>query len=129
MNRVIKFRGKRKDGSWIYGMPTYDFEHIFNSEQLDSPDNYEIIPETIGEFTGLYAQNGKEIYEGDIFGGIWGESYIAYCDKCKQFQLFNPCKCCFACDGDVHWYDIANDENLEIIGNVHDNKELLNFDT
>jgi hypothetical protein len=37
----ILFRAKRKsDGLWIYGMPTFDFKYIFNSENLNSPDNY-----------------------------------------------------------------------------------------
>lgn len=79
----------------------------------------------IEQYTGLKDKHGKEIYEGDVLGGIWEGGYIGYCEKCKQFQY---CSCgeCMACSGDVHWYEIVEDDGkLEVIGNIHENPELV----
>ena len=76
--------------------------------------------------TGLKDKNGKEIYEGDILGGIWESGFISWCEKCKQFQYYSAGIGCMACSGDVHWYEIVEDDGkLEVIGNIHENPELL----
>ena len=81
-----------------------------------------------GQFcTGLKDKNGKLIYEGDILGGIY-HGYIEYCKDCKCFQLFVKDYGCLACEGDLHWYELveAEEQNeLEVIGNIYENKELL----
>jgi uncharacterized phage protein (TIGR01671 family) len=80
----------------------------------------------IEQDTGLKDKNGKEIYEGDILGGIWEGGYIAWCDRCKQFQYHISTNECMACLGDVHWLELVRDRwQLEVIGNIHENKELL----
>lgn len=79
----------------------------------------------IEQYTGLKDKNGKEIYEGDILGGIWESGFISWCEKCKQFQYHSAGIGCMACSGDVHWCEIVEDDGkLEVIGNIHENPEL-----
>lgn len=86
-------------------------------------DNGYVIRE---DSTGLKDKNGKEIYEGDILGGIWESGFISWCEECKQFQYHCAGIGCMACSGDVHWCEIVEDDGkLEVIGNIHENPELL----
>lgn len=68
--REIKFRGKRKDnGEWVYGnlqVPTPPFDKYFMWDKNDYGQQVEVIPETVGQFTGLKDKNKKDVYEGDV---------------------------------------------------------------
>ena len=93
-------------------------ESFFNAD-------YDFAETVVEQCTGLKDKNGKLIYEGDILGGIYG-GYIAWCDEEKSFQMFSPSHECMSCSGDVLWQEIAEDDgNLEVIGNIHENPELL----
>jgi hypothetical protein len=113
--RTIKFRGLTKNGKWIYGMPTHDFEYIFNKDNLDSPNNYEIIPETVGQFTGELINDSIEVYEGDrikCLNRIKNDIFTVHFAQC-EFYVYNG----FSREN-LHTFMLNND--IEIIGNIHE---------
>ena len=149
MNRKILFRGKRiiepikidryAPNGWVYGdlidcsdemyiLPTdisgemyrnrpyrfraNDFEYTIMLAEVD--------PKTIGQFTGLTDKNGNKIFEGDIvkclsleYGYVNKEVY--YAEDRARFVLGS-----LGSD-----YDFEEYINVEVIGNIYDNKELL----
>ncbi|WP_290095122.1 YopX family protein [Paramuribaculum intestinale] len=133
MNRTIKFRGKRLDnGEWVYGDLEYNrAKNIARIHTYDEDGEYliqhSVDPATVGQFTGLLDKNGKEIYEGDILmlgssdAGIcevkWNESQLAFCIRFYyERNLGTRPLGAWARDG----------KNIAILGNIHDNPELLN---
>lgn len=136
--RTIKFRGKRLDnGEWVYGdllkphtgirIVNYDESEPYPSVRHTDFHYHNIDPDTIGQFTGLLDKNGKEIYEGDILmlgssdAGIcevkWNESQLAFCIRFYyERNLGTRPLGAWARDG----------KNIAILGNIHDNPELLN---
>lgn len=138
--REILFRGKRKDScGWIKGY--YIFRKIWESDVhiirtvdngFDSYTEFEVIPETVGQYTGLTDKNGKKIFEGDIVHLYAGEHSISRYKGIdyNALVIFKDGGFC-AIDGTEDDYALRRynfvSRNLycEIIGNIHDNPELL----
>lgn len=132
--REILFRGKRVDnGEWVYG--DYRLQNDEDAERMNymkiyiTPRNlsnrYEVIPETVGQFTGLRDKNGVMIFEGDkvLAGHYKWECKVIWDAKCSRFICHTndkPCKLVY-----VDMCDNNNLPALEVIGNIHDNPELL----
>lgn len=129
--REILFRGKRIDnGEWSYGSlihrtefygdPCDDYLILTDGEfHCDYYTAEEVCNATVGQFTGLTDKNGKKIFEGDIVANAWERGVVSYGE-------FN----CSCCDGVFGWSfgnaDIREYDGYEVIGNIHDNPDLLN---
>ena len=132
--REILFRGKRlNNGEWIQGDLVQFLPHGIVRIVTQEPPykDAEVDSDTVGQFTGLTDKNGRKIFEGDIihleysqvfFGGVYFGEYTAEVSYKEG---------CFITDGINNGDEIEtplsgfdNDE-LEIIGNIHDNPELL----
>lgn len=131
MNRVIKFRGKRVvDKEWVYGYYSYDeFDdlHSISFYVEDGFEEYNVIPSTIGQFTGLHDKEGNEIYEGDIISHSHMEvEYKGWngepARRTNRFVHFSQGAWVLS-DNEIWNMSIYSD--MVKIGNVHDNPELL----
>lgn len=134
--RTIKFRGKcakdsRYSGEWVDGAcvqceKSNDVLIIYAINDRNSC-SYHVVPDTVGQFTGLYDKNGEEIYEGDIIKTkFYGKEYgninvpdfdmfiVKFIDGC--FRVVNI-------EGTRMFY-LQDGSHFEIVGNIHDNTEL-----
>lgn len=142
--RTIKFRGKSIFGihEWIYGSLL-----LLNRKTYICPDKvvawnmtkYEVIPETVGQFTGLFDENHHEIYEGDIVKwlfftyGYYGEQNQRLKGLIKWHQggfIFKVTENDFNCAGFYAISDLNTDTESEvkILGNIYDNPKLIKED-
>lgn len=135
MNRAIKFRGKRVDnGEWVYGayFIVEDEEHFIldNCRTLhftagDSVfTGFPVAGFSVGQFTGLKDKDGKEIYEGDIVEVIPINGFRKP-DKTTAVVIWNDDFATFAHSNDKCFDWVRYDGKFIIVGNIHDNPELL----
>lgn len=134
--REILFRGKEKDGGsfdgkWRYGdLVRVKEGSVTKTRIFEKNIGYLVVSETVGEYTGLTDRNGKKIFEGDILQDKFGQIKIV--DYCDQWGAFRTCfvralneegKIVATVGGASFVGTIWR--KYEVIGNIHDNPELL----
>lgn len=135
MKREILFRGKRKNGQWVYGS-------LVVSENIAPAIYYEVgkglakqldwcyvTPDTIGQYTGLKDKNKNKnknrskIFEGDILTGRNCRFVVKYDERQAEFVAVNSTlPNGFGLPMSQTWID---ETNKIICGNIHDNPELI----
>lgn len=126
MNRTIKFRGKcLHSDEWCFGsLVDYKDEEMeiqgFDvfCEGFDKWNEISVDPDTVGQFTGMYDCNGKEIYEGDILRTSISKNGIGF----VRWNIENA-SFVVQMKNSAQWYDLWR--GYEVIGNIYDNPELL----
>ncbi len=125
--REILFRGKdRFDGEWYVGSLTHDrkYGNCFIEVCVHQGITKEVIPETVGQYTGLKDKNGTRVFEGDILSGYLDELFPE--EESRYEVIWHDYGWHIRSNGLLDTPD--NDwlkENFEVIGNIHDNPELL----
>ena len=128
--REILFRGNQvNDGMWLQGylFQCWGRAYILWGMTNDTPTMHEVIPETVGQFTGLVDRDGERIFEGDILG-------FAIRHSSKGTVVYDYSGFSFVWDEDtarvkkeikMEWIPTNVSTMWEVIGNIHDNPELL----
>ena len=127
--REILFRGKRKDnGEWVEGSLLkvtingktayliFGDNFSFDGNDVKALSHALVDPDTVGQYTGMTDKNGKRMFEGDIVvdedtGNIRTVEY-----RRNRFVFVSLLR---------HFFDVIYEEDWEVIGNIHDNPELI----
>ena len=132
--REILFRGKKYNGEWAHGyyVQANNSWHghgkhkewivcsaCANGGRFALQEKHAVIPETVGQYTGLTDKNGKKIFEGDV---------VDILTENEEVGIVTYDEGCFYVKADGFSVDFRNNINgndLLVIGNIHDNPEIL----
>ena len=126
LGEKVWMNGEKVPSNWVYGgichgKGSFSIIYGWMDDEREAPiDKHVVYTDTVGQYTGLTDKNGKKIFEGDIV---------------KEYNIFGV----EVGIGAVHWSDLflawhitknksmysGNIASYEVIGNIHDNPELL----
>ena len=141
--REILFRGKRlQGGEWVEG---YFFKSDINKKERESgkatiiftPDcdtfimvpechnSFMVVSDTVGQYTGMKDKNGKRVFEGDVVktSDVTHEGFIQI--PGESFEIAMRKGCWLMVSGEDWDFLETNHECIKVIGNIHDNPEML----
>lgn len=134
MMREILFRGKDSiTKSWVYGAlvqqqddPLKEKAFIISYSNYQFGDfseavMHEVDPETVGQYTGFVDKNSKKIFEGDILSIYNSKAFLFAVEWNNQYVL----KCTTNGVSDNILNVIESPEDVEVVGNIYDNPELI----
>ena len=124
MNREILFRGRRLDtGEWAEGFYfCRDTQHYIKVPVVRNGvvvlTDYEVNPDTIGQFTGLLDKNGKRVFEGDVVIDHRGaQGVVAWDNECSRYMVYSHWK------GEKYVGYVGRDKPHTVISTIHDQPE------
>lgn len=128
----VWMNGEKVPSNWVYGgifQGTGDFSVIYGADKEDFTGSdlgkHTVYTDTVGQYTGLKDKNGKRIFEGDIVSFLWKMDektrnfFIEYSDGEFHATPLHPAKDIWSIR--INGYG----EKFNVIGNIHDNPELL----
>ena len=126
--REILFRGKTEKGEWVQGdllhPDLYGNGYAIEDFTKEKNNSCDVIPSTIGQYTGLTDKNGTKIFEGDIVNVNTNKDTLCHRYEGRNLVIRFDEYHRFVASGRLE-YPLCNHYEREVIGNIHDNLELL----
>lgn len=136
INRVKgrEYRTKYKNGDWVYGLISRPYKEMFPTLPMEfrnenGVSGIEVDYKTVGQYVGICDRNGKKVYVGDIIKVYYCKNEyvgrVVFNEKTCGFEFwYNTIVGAYG-EKATHKMNFAQFSEFEVIGNIHDNPELL----
>ena len=131
INRIEgrQYRTNYKNGDWVYGLIERLYDDYFPNlpatmKNTNGVSDIDIDYTTVGQYTGLTDKNGKKIFEGDIVNANTNKDTLCHRYEGRNLVIRFDEYHRFVASGRLE-YPLCNHYEWEVIGNIHDNPQLL----